>query len=212
MTGFNMKTKYTILGLLLIACSSFMHAGVSRSIVEVGKTPLTELQSVYGGVLSDKGDASTAVTYICYEVTEGDKRKFTLVLSHDKEMGGSVPIVTGVSFYIKKSASFVSCGQLEYTVFKKTGIPDMTDLLGKLEEDVTSLLGKPDRSKHRQLVYSDCSELPLPDTDPTYEYWKSRDDCFEGAPVYFECKNTRLAMGEDGRVIAIEFTSVESIC
>ena len=213
---------------LTLALSSCATSAVAdnldrRSLTILGITPgestFNDVTRLYGAASQwHAGDAAGSETKICFRLSSGKTEAFVVFASNAEMAGAPHYVVTAVRLYsVTESFPDASrCGSRPkgpHSFSTKSGIS-----LGAPASKIEKILGKPHRHEKDRLVWTACSKVPLPETDPNYGYWSKREGCFEdehggwkGLPYYNACTGVSIGL-KNAKVTYLEVYGTDSIC
>jgi hypothetical protein len=179
--------------------------------VRLGIDGLDDVVALLGQAsIRKEGDASTARSVVCYVATLSTGQVVVSFASDSELHGAPEFTVTNIEIEVAPARKAGQCGELNA---KEGRSLYSLALLGKNRSEVLHELGVPSGQAGEELKFSQCEQLPLPESSEKYGYWMGKkDDCFEGKTPYLDaCSGLTLVFSGD-RLERITLSYVESIC
>ncbi len=217
--------RYVSTLVLLCSCAAPAAAdGLDRRALTIlgitpGESTFEDVARLYGAAGQwHTGDAHSSETKICFRFGSGDAGTWVVFASNSEMAGAPQYLVTDIRLY--SSAEFFTDTQRckpvlkgRYSFSTKSGVG-----LGVSAAKMEKILGKHERRENAHFVWVACPKIPIPETDPKYDYWLKREGCFEdehggwkGKPYYNACAGVTVGL-KNGKVTYLELSSADSIC
>ncbi len=161
------------------------------------------------------GDAAESETKICYLVGTGtkDDDESVVVFASDREMASPDGQINKIRIIDLTSAfpERENCASLHVA---KDRLATPAGLrLGMTLGEVQSLYGMARPTNDGRLGYSTCRKEYMRSTDPYFEHWAGKTQCFEdpSRPYADDCGTVEILF-KDGRAVFIGLNRVQSVC
>ncbi len=158
------------------------------------------------------GDASTSETKICYRI-KGGENDLIIVFASSAEMASPPGQINHIRVYAVASmfAQRKRCSLIDVSAHDLKTSDGLR--LGLSPAEIQAILGPKRVAKNQSLNYSGCSKRYLKTSDPYFDRWVGKSDCFEnpGRPYFSDCSFAEFKFS-NGRTTYMSLNRNQSVC